>query len=59
MGGNCCKWLQKKDVANTPVGEVKEPLLDQDQIDNSENRDLESELLKAAEFGDKKSLLEL
>ena len=59
MGGNCCKWLKKEAVANTAVEEVKEPLLDQDQTDNLENRDLQAELLKAAEFGDQKSLLEL
>ena len=50
MGGNCCKWLKKEAVANTHAEEVKEALLDQDQIDISDNRDLEAELLKAAEF---------
>ena len=59
MGGNCCKWLKKEAVANTPVEEVKEPLLDEGQMDNSKNRDLKGELLKAAEYGDMKSLLEL
>ena len=59
MGGNCCKWLKKGANVNIPVEEVKQPLLDQDQPDNSEKRDLEVELLKAAEFGHTKSVVEL
>ena len=59
MGMNCSKWLKKGAVANAPAEEVKQPLSDQDHTDNTEKKDLEEELLKAAELGDKKSLLEL